>query len=320
MRSVRRVASIWVVMLVGLLLVVPALASPKTAKPKKEVKSERFMDLSADEVDEILEAASHLPPHDRLERLSRHFLGTPYVVGPLGEGPGHAKDPDPLFRLDQVDCLTLLESLWGMMQATTLDETMKRAQAVRYRNGIVSYIMRNHFIWLQWLPRNEAAGYMVDVTRQIGGEATLRQTKILKSAAQCGGQWKTFCAELAEELPREAVQRDIIPLDWTLTHWRDIPHGVFAFFVLNERSWLPYRIKHAGLILHDAKGRPFLRHASTVHRRVLDVPLLRYLKMLKTKSVKWPATGLILLRPVADVPLVETVPSVEQVEELPASP
>ena len=279
----------------------------------------RLMDLPPERIDRILERAQSLEVNERIETLSALFVGTPYRRDPLGEGEEGAIDRDPLFRLDRVDCLTFLEELWALLGAKSLEEARRRTRLIRYAEGGIDYHHRLHLSWMQWLPVNEAKGRVVDITREIGGTATLRERKTISGPKQCGGRWKTFCRRLGKRLPVGTVEHDVIPLEHALKIWERIPEGVFLFVVHEDRSYLPYRIKHAGLVVRDEKGHPRLRHASTTHKKVVDVSLFRYLKMLKTETFKWPATGIILVRPAAPGPVRSAAkPSLDQGEEAPA--
>jgi hypothetical protein len=281
------------VLLLGLLAAFAAAARPPAPV--------RFTDLTAPQVDALLKHAQTLPVADRIAELSSHFLGTPYVVGPLGEGPDTIPDSDPVFRLDQVDCVTFLEELWGMLWASDLLQAHALTQRMRYKDGRIGYTERLHLMWSQWLPQNEESGHIIDITSEIAGADVRRQTKTI-NAASCGGRWKSFCDGLGAGLPLGPHTRAVWPLKKAQLAPRRIPHGSLLFVVLDDRLWLPYRIKHAGLVLHMPDGRIVLRHASAVHGKVVDVSLSRYLTMLSERSEKWPVTGLILAQMQAPPP------------------
>lgn len=274
----------------------PAAKPPEKTRPRKSVPT-RFMDLSPEEIDGILKRARKLPFNERIGTLSALFLGTPYKQDPLGEGPEGLFDADPRFRLDAVDCLTYLETLLGMLGAENLVEAEERVQRIRYAGGESDYLNRLHFVWMQWLPYNEAAGNIRIVTRSVKGASIRRETKKLETASCCGGRWREFCERLGGSFPSGAVTHDIMDIDWALKNARRIPEGLFLFVVLENRPSLPYRISHSGLVVKGGRGGKLLRHASKVHGKVADVSLAGYLGMLKKKSVKWPVVGIILAEP-----------------------
>src|SRR5712692_3563301 len=75
----------------------------------------RWMDLGELERETAMRELSAKPLGTRLLDVSERFLGTPYVVSPLGEGGG--KDADPLIRFDAVDCLTFVEETMAISYA-----------------------------------------------------------------------------------------------------------------------------------------------------------------------------------------------------------
>ncbi len=67
---------------------------------------------------------------DRIEQLSRLFLGMPYAQYPLGEESG--VEPQPRWRSDMVDCQTYVETVLAMANATTLAEAKALLDDIRY--------------------------------------------------------------------------------------------------------------------------------------------------------------------------------------------
>ncbi len=289
-------------------------AAPKTAaKPV----SQRWMDMDRAQADSILLRAQMLPAETRLEQLSRFFLKTPYQLNPLGEGKTANPDSDPVFRLDAVDCVTLLEQLWGMVRAKTLPDAALQTQKIRYFEGCRGYSCRLHFMWSQWIVENEKRGYITNISRQIAGKEARSESKNVLSPQRYGEKWRTYCESLGDYFSAGIVEHDLIPIEWASVHAAKLPPGTFLMVVLQDRSWLPYRIKHSGVIVRDEKGRLRFRHASTYHHKVVDVSLQAYLTMVKEKGEKWPASGVILLKPNLDAGVKPS--SVKQPEKAPTS-
>jgi len=256
----------------------------------------RYMDMTSAEVDNILFKSNTYPIDDKIVYISDFFLNTPYKFDPLGEGAKSEGDKDPLFRLDKVDCLTMLEQIWGMLWAEDLAQAKQITQQMRYKNGVVAYQNRHHLSWSQWIVENENNGYVADITNKIIPNAAVLESKYYGKKT-CQGKWKAFCDKLGKNMPQGKFSHYVLPLDKAMQNLDKMPHGAFLFVVLKDRPWLPYRIKHTGLLILDDKARPILRHASTHHKKVVDVALSRYLKMLQTKTKNWEVSGIILLKP-----------------------
>src|SRR6266851_2729821 len=108
---------------------------------------------------------------ERIERISRLFLGTPYGQYPLGEGSG--VEPQPRWRADMVDCQTYVETVLAMANAKNLAQAKALLDDIRYRGPPISFSSRNHFTEAQWLPANEAKGYLIEETSDIDRSAPM---------------------------------------------------------------------------------------------------------------------------------------------------
>src|SRR5229473_6317519 len=122
--------------------------------------------LTDAELEGAIEQAQRSPAiADRIEQLSRLFLGTPYGQFPLGEGSGI--ELQPRWRADMVDCQTYVETVLAMANARSLDEAKALLDDIRYGSIPISFATRNHFAEAQWLPANEAKGYLQEETTQL---------------------------------------------------------------------------------------------------------------------------------------------------------
>lgn len=111
---------------------------------------------------------------NRLDAFSKMFIGRPYGFGgPLGEGPDGRYDQDPLYRFDTFDCTTYVETMTSLALSRSVDEFEKTINDIRYENGEVDYLKRNHFTDLWWIPRNIANGMLTDITKPLGGKRVL---------------------------------------------------------------------------------------------------------------------------------------------------
>lgn len=111
-----------------------------------------------------------MPPGKALECASRRFLGLPYLLEALGEGSG--VDSDPLFRFDALDCMTYVEESIALSLATSAETFMGILDDIRYRDGEIGFASRNHFVEADWIPGNQKAGFIGDITAFVGGEST----------------------------------------------------------------------------------------------------------------------------------------------------
>jgi hypothetical protein len=225
----------------------------------------------------------------RLLRVSAHFLGTPYVASPLGEGNG--VDPDPTFRLDAVDCLTFVEETLALSLARQDDEVPSLLERIRYASA-PTYEDRNHLMEAQWLPNNIRKGFLKDVTRRYGGEDTVPAQKSLTART-----W-TSRSSLELKLPKErqplgTFTLNLIPLERVMTHARKIPSGTIMVIVRDDLPLKATRITHLGFVLQKGK-RTWLRHAArNGYGRVVDEDLETFLAR-NGRYTRWKVTGVSL--------------------------
>lgn len=246
--------------------------------------------LDAGALDSQVRSLQQLPAEARFLEATSGFLGTRYVLSPLGEGEGH--DPDPLVRYDAVDCVTMVEQAMALSSARTAEEVLPALNHIRYA-AEPSYEGRLHVMEAQWLPMNLERGLIEDVTRQYGGAATRRVSKTITAAtwAEKGG------ASL--QLPAAAQARgtffiDIIPSERAPAALAVAPAGLLVVVVRADRPRLVSRITHVGVLVQKPEGA-FLRHASRSFKRVVDEPIEKYLQR-NLEFGAWTVEGVSLFK------------------------
>jgi hypothetical protein len=229
------------------------------------------------------------PAAERVLRMSERFINTPYVLSPLGEGSG--VDPDPMFRLDAVDCLTFVEQSLALGLARSDADVEPLLEHLRYAST-PSYEDRNHLMEAQWLPNNIRKGFLVDVTRRYAGDDAVPVTKTLTPLT-----WQSR-SSLALGLPKErrpvgTYGLNMLPLERVMTHARAIPSGTILVVLREDLPLKATRVTHLGFIV-QRKKRTFLRHASRGgYNRVVDEDLETFLAR-NARYAKWKVTGVSL--------------------------
>lgn len=251
------------------------------------------------EMDEPARAALHaaapssrsLPA--RLAALSSPFADTPYAESPLGEGAGH--DTDPRLRWDAVDCVTFVETVLALAAVPSLDALLPVLDDVRYGEGVPAYAARNHFVEAQWVPNNVRKGWIVDASRRIGGERTVRALKTIDTV-RWNARRKVELALAPAELPSGTFGLDVVPLAVVRERMDEIPSGTIAFIVRRDFYTHPTRVTHVGFVFGPPGGK-VLRHAShQPYGRVVDEPLPHFLDR-NARYDRWPVDGFALFEP-----------------------
>ena len=217
------------------------------------------------------------------------LLGVPYARSSLGEGAG--VDPDPRFRLDRFDCVTLVETALALGASTRVADAPVLLDDIRY-GGPVAFESRNHYVEAQWLPSLVAKGWIEDATPLVGGDRTRRVDE-----GYTAERWRRSQAagRLVPGLPVEGLPVGTFPLSFVpLKDVRSvadrIPDGTIVLVVREARASRPYRVTHMGIVTF-AGGRQVVRHASPGKGRVVDEPLDAFLGRLR-RFEGWPVSGL----------------------------
>ena len=187
----------------------------------------------------------------------REYLGVAYVADPLGEGV--APDSDPLVRDDAFDCVTFVEtSLAG--------GDVQKLNKIRYKDGVVGFVNRNHFIETDWLANND--DLVADVTKQYG-DVSVRHVVIDKQS------WLRAVHGIDSDFAPVAVDLNYIPYEQVAGINVTKPMIVLFIsgqFEKSDKIGTDLAVRHMGFLLSGG----VLRHASSQYGRVMDVDFYQY--------------------------------------------
>jgi Protein of unknown function (DUF1460) len=240
-------------------------------------------------LERAIEESHRLPSFaDRVELLSRLFLGTPYGQFPLGEGEGI--EPQPRWRADMVDCQTYVETVLALANSRSIDEAERVLDDIRYGSTEISFSTRNHFAEAQWLPANEAKGYLREETMQIDPGAPVA-TLVLRRAnwSKVPGLERLKAADI----PEGDFAIRYLPLAEARERASRFEPGSVLLIVRAPDPERVVRVSHMALVVKTARGL-VVRHASFgKERRVIEEPVLAFLDRQATYT-KWPVIGIAL--------------------------
>lgn len=259
--------------------------------------------------------AKPTPMATRLEHISRSFLDKPYEGNALGEGPNAPYDQGPLYRADAFDCETYVDTVVAIALAPDLDHFTQCIKHIRYDDGDVSFIKRNHFASLDWNQNNQRAGIFKDITTTLTNQkgepaARFAQTLINKpewykqldkerirlphaSAEEQSKQLKALRRE-GKHLQAKHVSTPYIPLTALFNTkgepnqalFDQIPDGAIIEIIrpnwnLVTRIGTRLNVSHMGFVFRK-NGELRFRHASLLKKKVSDMSLINYLDQART--------------------------------------
>jgi hypothetical protein len=213
---------------------------------------------SENEFNALLNESSGISDHGkRIAYLSGSFLGTDYQ--PLTLHGSSDRAEELVINFEGVDCFTFIDYIEAMRLSGSFPEFIENLKRVRYREGDASFDKRNHF-FTDWPEYN--ADLIMDVTVEIGGKIFEKITKLLNKK----DDGTLFVKGIAP------VWRDIsyIPagnIDAVVIS--ELNTGDYIGFYLNDSG---IDVSHVGIIIKE-RGKVFLRHASSIHKKVIDEDL-----------------------------------------------
>ena len=288
---------------------------PLTAATRSQ--EEQKADLIIESVYHNQEIDKVLSMPVRLEKISHLFLKKPYFLGALGEGISGQYDQFPLYRVDAFDCLTFVETVLALAEGDSLHSFQHFIKKIRYQDGRVSFITRNHFTDLDWNLNNQRNGFLKDVTATIHNEhqqsvAKIAEALINKSSwyqhlsknrirlvgSDPSEQMKRLKALKAEgqALLPQKVAIPYIPFSALFDHhakpnqylFHQIPEGAIVEIVrpnwnLSKVIGTNMNVSHLGFAFWRGEELMF-RNASTLKGFVVDQPLIDYLRVALLES------------------------------------
>lgn len=277
--------------------------------------------------DKIFHALYHrlnkLPSNNmplRLDIISGQFLDKPYALGALGEGINARYDQEPRYRADAFDCDTYVTTTLALALAENEHNFKQCMSKVRYKQGLVRFINRNHFMSIDWNINNQQQGFIKDITESFHDQNNKPIAKIASAFIDKPSWYQHFTANtirlnladdnekikrLAElktkgsSLEKRNAQIAYLPLT-TLFNlkkepnqylFEQIPNASIIEIVrpnwnLREKIGTNLNVSHLGFAFWH-NGTLYFRQASSEYGKIVQIPLIDYLrKTLASPTIK----------------------------------
>ena len=212
----------------------------------------------------------------RLEYFSRMLMKTPYGLGMMGEGHIDAVEPKPMVYLDSVDCVTYVEHVLAMVNATSEDSLFNVLQRIRYTDGKIGYRTRKHYMIVDWVGEGKFAR-ILPVEDDTVMERTIAKNEFFKSKKMkylVDGNPAADPKVQIRYLPYEKARK------WAKETRSDTLRVIGAAFISKAEK---YDASHTGFVVFKPGEAPRLRHASSLRKQVVDMSLSDYLDSRKGK-------------------------------------
>ena len=209
----------------------------------------------------------------RLDYFSKILIGTPYKLGPMGEGHLDPVEDKPLIYLDSVDCVTYLEHVVALAMAKSEKSLYRQLQRLRYKGGKVSFLNRKHYLLDDWVGEGKYAK-VIPMEGEVSVERTMPKKEFFENhKVKFAGKEKP-------------IQVRYVPLDKAIEVAKKTHKGamkVLGIGIVGSSDKID--LTHTGFVIYYPGQKPVLRHASSQKKQVVEVPLAEYLQTRKVPGV-----------------------------------
>jgi D-alanyl-D-alanine carboxypeptidase/D-alanyl-D-alanine-endopeptidase (penicillin-binding protein 4) len=210
--------------------------------------------------------------NERINYFSNKLKNKPYFLGSMGEGRSIYPSYKQRVNFSEMDCLTYMEHVLALAYSKNYDDFFNMLQGIRYKNGIIDYNMRNHFLIADWLLYNQLKVESEDL--EIGNFSLFEKEVDRKKFFN-----DSNVINLKISIPFLPKEKAIIYAD-TVKFAKDT---IFGIAVLSELPGLD--AAHTGFVVGNSKKNGLMfRHASQLKGKVIEQPLSEFLKTTKIKT------------------------------------
>ncbi len=189
----------------------------------------------------------------RIDVISEHLMGCPYVVNSLGGG---LDLPEQLtIKLDGFDCVTYLETVLALALAKTSENFADYLRSIRYKNGELDWQKRNHYM-VDWWRNNEKQSLIQNLTRGTEAIEKTRELNLVKGLQSKRTTFRVF--------PKKNLKR-VEKL---------IKTGDLVCFSSTKKN---LDVFHAGILIRR-NDKILLRHATRTAGKVIEQDLQEFLQ------------------------------------------
>ncbi len=187
-------------------------------------------------------------------KLSEKFLNIKYVSNTLTNSEINTSKENLIINFDALDCFTFIDTIEALKSSNDFKSFKAKLIFIRYKNGKISYPARNHF-FSDWIENNS----IKDITCILG--------KCQKSIKYLNQNEKYL-----KNIP--TVKREISYIKFKDINLSKINNGDYIGIYTKDKA---LDVTHTGIIIKKA-GKIFIRHASSLQKKIIDSELFDYIK------------------------------------------
>lgn len=233
----------------------PLLEKVNISKEMKKLIQKPLYKFTEEELDKYLGFLQETVPalRDRIQILAKQNMGQKYDIYLLGEFPFEIQDKQPLFNLNKSDCVVFSEHIYAMALSHNWKEFFPMLQRIRYKNGEIGMLTRNHYTEADWVKNN--TWLITEITDEIAGNAVVKTSSEIDRA-------KFFKKHgIGQDIPKEKIEWTYIPGDSLYKVLPYLKTGDFVNIVRAFPGSEPW-VGHVGLISVEKDGQVNFMHSA----------------------------------------------------------
>jgi len=233
----------------------PLLEKVNISKEMKKLIQKPLYKFTEEELDKYLGFLQETVPglRDRIQILAKQNMGQKYDIYLLGEFPFEIQDKQPLFNLNKSDCVVFSEHIYAMALSHNWKEFFPMLQRIRYKNGEIGMLTRNHYTEADWVKNN--TWLITEITDEIAGNAVVKTSSEIDRA-------KFFKKHgTGQDIPKEKIEWTYIPGDSLYKVLPYLKTGDFVNIVRAFPGSEPW-VGHVGLISVEKDGQVNFMHSA----------------------------------------------------------
>ena len=268
-------------------LVIVLSVSPNSFIHGQPVK--KFNQMTYAEIDELIRqtAKTSMTVNEKMNYFSAYFLGVPYNIHCVGDGPYALYEPWPLVNFKETNCMAFCEHVLALAISDNWNNFFNNLQQIRYRDGLIGMKTRNHYTMADWLPEN--SWLLEDVSTKVGESYTKTVTRTISHRQFFADKG---ISDTTYTLPDRTLSIDYIPLDDCFNVINKLETGDILSLIFAKLD----NIFSAHLVMVvDAGNGMLIRESSNSKMTTFDTPIKEWIEQkINLKSRRY--LGITIMR------------------------
>src|SRR5439155_774066 len=233
----------------------PVIRQIPAARSIKKLQAAPLYSFNERDVDAYLKFLHESEPDaiQRVIHLARKNIGQPYEIYLLGEFPYELYDPDPMYCLEKSDCVTFVEHTYAMALSHDWPSFFRTLQRLRYKDGKVAMLTRNHESVADWDPNN--AWLFEEITAKLDGGKAAVPMHMTWKPSKFFARWN-----IGQDMPDIVVESTYIPRDHVPSVLAELKDGDVVHIVRGNAK--EQYVGHFGIVAHGPKGEVNMVHSA----------------------------------------------------------